>query len=57
MFATMTAPELRQLNAVARDIVASVAFYRLLGLPIVSEPGSEEDASRASWPPTAPPRD
>jgi catechol 2,3-dioxygenase-like lactoylglutathione lyase family enzyme len=37
----VTAPQLRQLNVVARDVDASVAFYRLLGLPIVSDAGDQ----------------
>jgi len=35
----MAPPVFGQLNLVARDIEASVAFYRALGLPIEGQPG------------------
>ncbi|MDQ1367582.1 MAG: hypothetical protein QOF20_1151 [Acidimicrobiaceae bacterium] len=37
----VTVPELRQINLVAREIDASVAFYRLLGLEIDAQPRAD----------------
>jgi hypothetical protein len=51
------APALAQVNLVVRDMDASLAFYRLLGLGNGVGLMSPIDATRAFWPPQRPPPD